>query len=138
MTSSTAADTLPARWHASCGLAMSFGFPLVGGLAFAGLVLDQPDFYVSMAVLIVLLVPFALGIDLMARSVVRSRRGSLQGWRSEIDLISARLELMNERNLRVSLERLGLLAPGIFVARKVFWFLMGMMVVGAAIFAGLS
>jgi len=129
------ATSVPPGWHAACGLVVSFGFPLLGACAVSGFLLDQAAFYITALILIVIMLPFAFGLELLARSVVKLRRGSLRGWNTEIDLVSVRLELLTEQELRLSLERLGLTDVGVFLARKATWLISFVLVIVAAMVA---
>lgn len=133
---SVAAD-LPPGWHLACGLAVSFGYPIAAAFLIAGVLLGQDAFSWAGAGSIVLTLPFAFGLELLARSVVKAQRGSLRGWASEIEITQMRLHLLSRGELQHSLERLGLVDPGVFVARLVTWIASAAITVGAIVIAAM-
>jgi hypothetical protein len=65
--------------------------------------------------------PFAWGLEVMARSVGRLLNPTGSVGKRELDIAWVRIALLTEEELAISLQRLGLIQRDVFLFRRVAW-----------------
>lgn len=116
------APRIPASWHAACALVVSTVVPIIVAVTALGFGLRCEFLYLVAEVGFVSIISWLLGVEYLSRVAVRAYEEASGTPRNPLSVPTARLRLLYGVEIRHSLERLGLPASGVLLARRIIHF----------------
>lgn len=130
---SVVTQSVDPRWHVAVGLAVAIGMPIFAACIIAGAVTGTEAYWWASFAVFLAILPFLVGLEFISRSIVRTSRGSLNGWRADVEIQELKVALVRDRLLGPSLEAVGFNRHRVRIALWCVWVGSGAVVLNAIV-----